>query len=44
MPVWGSAPHCSCMAEDGPMLDWLDVEMGDMLSSVSGGVDRPGPS
>lgn len=24
-----------------PMLDWLDVEMGDMLSSVSVGVDKP---
>ena len=23
-----------------PMLDWLEVEMGDMLSSVSVGVDR----
>ena len=23
-----------------PMLDWLEVEMGDMLSSVSVGVDK----
>ena len=32
--------HCSCR-EGALTLDWLDVEMGDMLSSVSGVVDRP---
>ena len=40
--IVAAAPgHCSCIpAAFAPMLDWLDVEMGDMLSSVSVGVDR----
>lgn len=33
--------HCSWWSWFCPRLDWLDVDMGDMLSSVSVGVERP---
>lgn len=32
--------HCSWIWVC-PMLDWLDVDMGDMLNSVSVGVESP---
>ncbi len=33
--------HCSWCSWFCPRLDWLDVDMGDILSSVSVGVESP---